>query len=61
MLETNEKPFPNKSTNITLANAVGDYEFGWTVMSGLSKIGPIPAMLMNWAELPGEPNTTSRG
>lgn len=61
MLETKEKPLPNKSTNITLAKAVSDYELGWRVISGLRRMGPIPAMLMNWAELPGEPTTTSNG
>lgn len=61
MSATNEKPLPNKSTNITLANAVGELGLSTVVMSGLRVVGPIPAKLMNCADDPGDPTTTTKG
>ena len=59
--DAKEKPEPNKSKKRTLANLV--------ILFGLSKsfksfpkiLGPIPATLAYWADLPGAPTTTTSG
>ncbi len=53
--EANEKPAPNKSINITLANWVARFALSDTAPSIETILGPIPPRFIYWAERPGVP------